>query len=46
MIGFPLLKNALMNSISTFNVDTLKQIEKLNIHEFGIFLELRTRRRR
>jgi hypothetical protein len=40
MINFPLLKNALMNSISTFNVDTLKQIEKLNMHEFGIFLEL------
>ena len=29
-----------MNSISTFNVDTLEQIEKLNMHEFGIFLEL------
>jgi hypothetical protein len=40
MINFPLLKNALMNSISTFNVDTLEQIEKLNMHEFGIFLEL------
>jgi hypothetical protein len=40
MINFPLTKNALMNSISTFNVDTLKQIEFLNMHEFGIFLEL------
>ena len=40
MISFPLLKNALMNSISTFNVDTLEQIEKLNMHEFGIFLEI------
>jgi hypothetical protein len=40
MINFPLTKNALMNSISTFNVDTLKQIESLNMHEFGIFLEL------
>ena len=39
-LSFPLLKNALMNSISTFNVDTLQQIEKLNMHEFGIFLEL------
>ena len=40
MISFPLLKNALMNSISTFNVNTLEQIEKLNMHEFGIFLEI------
>jgi hypothetical protein len=40
MISFPLTKNALMNSISTFNVDTLKQVESLNMHEFGIFLEL------
>ncbi len=40
MLDFPLTKNALMNSISTFNVDTLEQIEKLNMHEFGIFLEL------
>jgi hypothetical protein len=40
MINFPLTKNALMNSISAFNVDTLKQIEMLNMHEFGIFLEL------
>ena len=39
-LSFPLLKNALMNSISTFNVDTLEQIENLNMHEFGIFLEL------
>jgi hypothetical protein len=29
-----------MNSISSFNVDTLKQIENLNLHEFGIFLDL------
>jgi hypothetical protein len=40
MLNFPLTKNALMNSISSFNVDTLEQIEKLNMHEFGIFLEL------
>ncbi len=39
-LNFPLLKNALMNSISTFNVNTLEQIETLNMHEFGIFLEL------
>jgi len=40
MLNFPLTKNALMNSISTFNVNTLQQIEKLNLHEFGIFLEM------
>ena len=39
-LSFPLTKNALMNSISLFNVNTLEQIEKLNMHEFGIFLEL------
>lgn len=40
MIGFPLTKSALMNSISSFNVNTLEQVEKLNLHEFGIFLDL------
>jgi len=40
MVNFPLTKQALMNSISTFNVNTLEQMEKLNMHEFGIFLEL------
>jgi hypothetical protein len=40
MLSFPLLKNSLMNSISTFNVNTLEQIETLNLHDFGIFLEL------
>ena len=39
-LSFPLLKNSLMNSISTFNVSTLEQMEKLNMHEFGVFLEL------
>jgi hypothetical protein len=29
-----------MNSVSTFNVETLKEIEKLNLHDFGIFLEM------
>ena len=40
MLNFPLTKNALMNSISSFNVNTLEQVEKLNMHEFGIFLDL------
>jgi hypothetical protein len=29
-----------MNSISTFNVETLREIENLNLHDFGIFLEM------
>ena len=39
-LSFPLLKNALISSISKSNVSTLKEIENLNLHEFGIFLEL------
>jgi hypothetical protein len=40
MLEFPLLKQALMSSINQFNVSTLSEIDKLNMHEFGIFLEL------
>jgi len=40
MLGFPLTKQALLNSINQFNTSTLEEIEKLNMHEFGIFLEL------
>ena len=40
MLSFPLTRNALMNSISTFNTNTLEQMQSLNMHEFGIFLEL------
>ena len=29
-----------MNSISTFNVETLREIKNLNLHDFGIFLEM------
>ena len=39
-LSFPLLKQALMNSISSFNVNTLQQMSNLNMHEFGIFLEM------
>tara|TARA_R110000796_G_scaffold178505_1_gene295193 strand:- start:414 stop:2834 length:2421 start_codon:yes stop_codon:yes gene_type:complete len=39
-LSFPLLKNALISSINQTNVATLSEIEKLNMHEFGIFLEL------
>ena len=31
---------ALQNSISTFNIKTLDEIVNLNLHDFGIFLEL------
>ena len=40
MLNFPLTRNALMESISTFNVHVLKEIETLNLHDFGIYLEL------
>ena len=40
VLNFPLTKNSLMNSVSTFNVETLKEIETLNLHDFGIFLEM------
>ena len=40
VLNFPLTKNALMNSVSSFNVETLKEMENLNLHDFGIFLEL------
>jgi len=40
MLNFPLTKNALMNAISFSNANTLEQMKFLNMHEFGIFLEL------
>jgi len=40
MLSFPLTKDALMNSINSVNVATLQEISDLNVHEFGIFLEL------
>ena len=40
MLNFPLTKAALINSINTFNTNTLKEIDQLHIHDFGIFLEL------
>jgi hypothetical protein len=39
-LEFPLTKNALQNSISTYSVKTLEGIADLNLHDFGIFLEL------
>ena len=40
MLNYPLTKNALIKSINNFNTGTLEEVEKLHIHEFGIFLEL------
>ena len=40
MLDFPLTANALKNSITAFNTITLEQIDKLNLHDFGIFLDL------
>ncbi|MGI9555348.1 MAG: hypothetical protein ACR2M9_00690 [Cyanophyceae cyanobacterium] len=40
VLNFPLTAEALKNSISTFNVNTLREISNLNLHDFGIFLDL------
>jgi len=39
-LKFPLTRRALQNSITHFNVGTLDELAKLNIHDFGIFIEL------
>ena len=39
-LAFPLTKQTLMSSISRYNVATLQELSKVNIHDFGIFLEL------
>tara|TARA_R110000803_G_scaffold27443_2_gene64174 strand:- start:2424 stop:4832 length:2409 start_codon:yes stop_codon:yes gene_type:complete len=39
-IDFALTNNSLQNSISKYNVATLSEIKDLNLHDFGIFLEL------
>ncbi len=39
-LDFPLTANSLKESISVFNVETLKEIDTLNLHDFGIYLEL------
>ena len=40
MLEFPLTKEALKSSISSYNVGTLEDMQNLNMFEFGIFLEL------
>ena len=39
-LKFPLTANALIQSISVSNVRTLEELQQLDIHDFGIFLEL------
>jgi hypothetical protein len=40
MLDYPLTANSLKNSITNFNSITLKEVDKLNLHDFGIFLDL------
>ena len=40
VLRFPLTANALIEGISVYNVETLREISNLNLHDFGIFLEL------
>mgnify|MGYP003624864900 FL=1 len=39
-LEFPLTAESLVNTISNYNVNTLVEISNLNLHDFGIFLEL------
>jgi hypothetical protein len=39
-LDYPLLAKVLEESITTYNVETLKEIKYLNLYEFGIYLEL------
>ena len=39
-LKYPLTANALIQSISISNVRTLEELQSLDIHDFGIFLEL------
>ena len=40
LLEYPLTKMSLMNSINSFNTAVLEEVETLNMHDFGIFLEL------
>ena len=37
---FPLTRMVLQNSISNYNIHTLDELSKLNLHDFGIFIDL------
>jgi hypothetical protein len=40
VLSFPLTHKALLESVSVYNAKTLSEISNLNLHDFGIFLEL------
>jgi hypothetical protein len=40
VLNYPLTRNSLIESISVFNVNTLNEVNNLNLHDFGIFLDL------
>jgi hypothetical protein len=39
-LNYPMTNNSLVQSISVFNTETLRELQSLDIHDFGIFLEL------
>ena len=40
LLNYPLTNNSLRQSISMFDVETLRELTTLNLHDFGIFLDL------
>ncbi|MBT7172652.1 MAG: hypothetical protein HN905_03255 [Candidatus Marinimicrobia bacterium] len=40
VLEFANTKNAFINSLGRFNVASLKEVSKLHLHDFGIFLEI------
>jgi hypothetical protein len=39
-LQFPLLRNTLVSALSKYNTETLSELEKTSIHDFGIYLNL------
>mgnify|MGYP003148470927 FL=1 len=39
-LEFPLTAESLVNNISNYNANTLIEVQNLNLHDFGIYLEL------
>ena len=40
LVEFPLTRNSMHSSISIYNTKVLQEVSKLNLHDFGIYLEL------
>ena len=40
VIENPLTENSLTNAVSTFNKETLQELMSLQLHDFGIYLQL------